>query len=797
MTLNELKNNQTGKITSVGGDGALRQHFLDMGVIPGEEITFVKLAPMGDPIEFRIQDYELTLRVDDAKKIDIELIDVNEKNVEKSINTYNDSKEIKNIDNSDNHHHKKIAHPGLGEGGKYHSKDHENPLPKDTLLTFALVGNQNCGKTTLFNQLTGSNQHVGNFPGVTVDRKDGVIRGEENTLVTDLPGIYSMSPYTSEEIVSRNFVLEEKPKAIINILDATNIERNLYLTMQLLEMNIPTVVALNMMDEVKGNGGYIDINRMESMLGVPVVPISAAKNEGVDELINHALHIAKYQETPSRQDFCDERDFGGAVHRCLHAVIHLIEDHAKEADLPVRFAASKLIEGDQLILDALKLDTNEIEMLEHIKLQLESERGLDPCAAMADMRFSFIHKVCRATVKKPKESKEHARSARIDKILTGKYTAIPTFILIMVAVFILTFNVIGAFLQNVLEMGVDALTNAVDKVLTTANVNEVLHGLIIDGIFSGVGSVLSFLPIIVTLFFFLSILEDSGYIARVAFVMDKILRKIGLSGRSIVPMLIGFGCTVPAVMSTRTLPSERDRKMTILLTPFMSCTAKLPIYAFFVNSFFKGKGGIIMGGLYFLGIIIGVLVAYLYKGTMFRGEAVPFVMELPNYRLPSAKNVLQLLWDKAKDFLEKAFSIILLATICVWFLQSFDTKLNFTDDSSTSILAMISNLIVPVLKPIGMGDWRIATSLFSGFIAKESVVSTLNILFGQNIVSVISPLTAMCILVFSLLYTPCIAAVTSIKRELGTHYAIFVVIWQCVIAWIAAFIVHTIGIMIM
>lgn len=797
MTLNELKNNQTGKITSVGGDGALRQHFLDMGVIPGEEITFVKLAPMGDPIEFRIQDYELTLRVDDAKKIDIELIDVNEKNVEKSINTYNDSKEIKNIDNSDNHHHKKIAHPGLGEGGKYHSKDHENPLPKDTLLTFALVGNQNCGKTTLFNQLTGSNQHVGNFPGVTVDRKDGVIRGEENTLVTDLPGIYSMSPYTSEEVVSRNFVLEEKPKAIINILDATNIERNLYLTMQLLEMNIPTVVALNMMDEVKGNGGYIDINRMESMLGVPVVPISAAKNEGVDELINHALHIAKYQETPSRQDFCDERDFGGAVHRCLHAVIHLIEDHAKEADLPVRFAASKLIEGDQLILDALKLDTNEIEMLEHIKLQLESERGLDPCAAMADMRFSFIHKVCRATVKKPKESKEHARSARIDKILTGKYTAIPTFILIMVAVFILTFNVIGAFLQNVLEMGVDALTNAVDKVLTTANVNEVLHGLIIDGIFSGVGSVLSFLPIIVTLFFFLSILEDSGYIARVAFVMDKILRKIGLSGRSIVPMLIGFGCTVPAVMSTRTLPSERDRKMTILLTPFMSCTAKLPIYAFFVNSFFKGKGGIIMGGLYFLGIIIGVLVAYLYKGTMFRGEAVPFVMELPNYRLPSAKNVLQLLWDKAKDFLEKAFSIILLATICVWFLQSFDTKLNFTDDSSTSILAMISNLIVPVLKPIGMGDWRIATSLFSGFIAKESVVSTLNILFGQNIVSVISPLTAMCILVFSLLYTPCIAAVTSIKRELGTHYAIFVVIWQCVIAWIAAFIVHTIGIMIM
>ena len=802
MKLDQLKAGQKAKITTVGGDGALRQHFLDMGVIPGESISFVKLAPMGDPIEFRVQDYELTLRVDDAKKIDIELVDSSDSNDSSTKNSIEVELSESNPDGNTGSdveyipaHMKRIAHPGLGEGGKYHSKDHANPLPEDTKLTFALVGNQNCGKTTLFNQLTGSNQHVGNFPGVTVDRKDGVIRGESNTLVTDLPGIYSMSPYTSEEVVSRNFVLNEKPKAIINIIDATNVERNLYLTMQLLEMNIPMVVALNMMDEIEGNGGYIDINRMEAMLGVPVIPISAAKNEGVDEVISHAIHVAKYQERPSRQDFCDENDFGGAVHRCLHAVIHLIEDHAKAADIPVRFSASKVIEGDKLIIDALDLDQNELEMIDHIKVQMENERGLDACAAMADMRYSFIHKICDIAVKKPSETKEHARSQNIDKLLTGKYTAIPMFALIMIAVFVLTFNVIGAWLQGLIEAGIDSLTSAVDGGLTAANVNETLHSLIIDGIFSGVGSVLSFLPIIVTLFFFLSILEDSGYIARVAFFMDKLLRKIGLSGRSIVPMLIGFGCTVPAVMATRTLPSERDRKMTILMTPFMSCTAKLPIYAFFVSAFFPGKGGLIMGALYFLGIIVGILIAFLYKGTMFKGEAVPFVMELPNYRLPGAKNVAQLLWEKAKDFLEKAFTIIMLATICIWFLQSFDAKLNLVTDSADSILAAISSIVVPILKPLGMGDWRIATSLFSGFIAKESVVSTMEILFNGNVATAITPLTALSILVFSLLYTPCVAAVSSIRRELGHGWAAFVVIWQCVIAWIAAFLVHIIGAM--
>lgn len=776
MTLENLSKGQTAKITEVGGDGALRQHFLDMGVIPGVEISFVKLAPMGDPIEFQIHGYELTLRVDDAKKIECELVESRQEKESKVIIPK-----------------KKSEHPGLGEGGRFHSKEHENPLPKDEILTFALVGNQNCGKTTLFNQLTGSNQHVGNFPGVTVDRKDGKIRGVENTLVTDLPGIYSMSPYTSEEIVSRNFVLNEKPKAIINIVDATNIERNLYLTMQLLELNIPMVVALNMMDEVRGNGGYIDINRMESMLGVPVIPISAAKNEGVDELISHAVHVAKYQERPGEQDFCDENDHNGAVHRCLHAVIHLIQDHAAAAEVPVRFAASKVIEGDLLIEKLLQLDQNEKEMLEHIKLQLESERGLDCCAAIADMRYSFIHKVCSKSVKKPAESREHARSQKIDRLLTGKYTAIPMFAIIMITVFILTFNVIGAWLQGLLEMGIDALTVLVDEALTTAHVNAALHGLVIDGIFAGVGSVLSFLPVIVTLFFFLSILEDSGYIARVAFFMDKLLRKIGLSGRSIVPMLIGFGCTVPAVMATRTLPSERDRKMTILMTPFMSCTAKLPIYAFFVSAFFPGKGGLIMGGLYFLGIVVGILVALLYKGTLFKGEAVPFVMELPNYRLPGAKNVMQLLWEKAKDFLQRAFSIILLATIVIWFLQSFDLKLNLVEDSADSILAMISSLMVPILAPLGMGDWRIATSLVSGFIAKESVVSTMEILFGEGIEQTISSLTAASLLVFSLLYTPCVAAISSIRRELGRRWAVGVVLWQCAVAWIAAFVVHLIG----
>lgn len=775
MTLRELKIGESAVVTQLGGEGALRQHFLDMGMIPGAEVTVQKMAPMGDPMELKIHGYELTLRLADAEKIQVEKIS------EKREHPLPEKK------------HFKLEHPGLGEGGKYHEKSSEHPLPDGTVLTYALVGNQNCGKTTLFNQLTGSNQHVGNFPGVTVDRKDGAIKGHPETLVTDLPGIYSMSPYSSEEIVSRNFVLNEMPKAIINIVDATNIERNLYLTMQLLEMNIPMVVALNMMDEVTGNSGSIDINGMEALLGVPVIPISAAKNEGVDELVRHALHIAKYQERPTRQDFCDENDYDGAVHRCIHAVIHLIEDHARRAKLPVRFAASKAIEGDSLILEQLALDQNEKEMLEHIVLQLEKERGLDRNAAIADMRFSFIEKVCRQTVVKPKESKEYIRSQKIDRILTGKYTAIPCFVGIMVAVFYLTFNVIGACLQDLLALGIDALTKVTDHVLTAANVNPAIHGLVIDGIFSGVGSVLSFLPVIVTLFFFLSLMEDSGYIARVAFFMDKLLRKIGLSGRSIVPMLIGFGCTVPAVMSTRTLPSERDRKMTILLTPFMSCSAKLPIYAFFVNAFFPGRGGLIMAGLYILGIVMGILIALFYKGTLFKGEAVPFVMELPNYRLPGFKNVSQLLWEKAKDFLQRAFSVILVATVVVWFLQSFDLHLNMVTDSQNSILATIAGMIAPLFQPLGLGDWRICTSLISGFMAKESVVSTLEILFAGNVNTALSTLSAASLLVFSLLYTPCVAAIASIKRELGQRWAIGVVVWQCVIAWLAAFAVHLIG----
>ncbi|HIV17659.1 MAG TPA: ferrous iron transport protein B [Candidatus Alectryocaccobium stercorigallinarum] len=775
MTLKELEIGKSAVIRTVGGEGALRQHFLDMGMIPGTEVTLVKLAPMGDPMELEIHGYELTLRLDDAAQIEVEPV----------------TKRSGRADTAEN-----IAeslHPGLGEGGKYHSKDEADPLPEGTVLTYALVGNQNCGKTTLFNQLTGANQHVGNFPGVTVDSKSGPIKGFPNTSVTDLPGIYSMSPYSSEEIVSRNFVLENKPKAIINIVDATNIERNLYLTMQLLEMDIPMVVALNMMDELTANGGFIDINAMEALLGVPVVPISAAKNEGVDELIRHAIHIAQNQERPLRQDFCDKNDHNGAVHRCIHAVIHLIEDHAQRADIPVRFAANKAIEGDHLIIKQLGLDQNETELLEHIVLQMETERGLDRSAAMADMRFSFIEKLCAQTVKKPHESREHIRSRRIDRILTGKYTAIPCFIGIMVLVFYLTFNVIGAYLQGLLETGIAALTQAVDSGLTAANVNEVVHGLVIDGIFTGVGSVLSFIPIIVTLFFFLSLMEDSGYIARVAFVMDKLMRKIGLSGRSIVPMLIGFGCTVPAVMATRTLPSERDRKMTILMTPFMSCSAKLPIYAFFVSVFFPKQGGLVMAGLYILGILIGILAAYLYKGTMFKGEAVPFVMELPNYRMPSVKNVIQLLWDKAKDFLERAFTVILIATIIIWFLQSFDLQLNLVTDSSNSILAMIAGFLVPVFAPLGLGDWRICTSLISGFMAKESVVSTLGILFGGSISTALSPLSAASLLVFCLLYTPCVAAVASIKRELGFKWAVGVAVWQCVVAWIAAFIIRLIG----
>ncbi len=778
MTLRELKIGENAVIKAVGGKGALRQHFLDMGMIPGAEVTMVKLAPMGDPVELQIHGYELTLRLAEAERIEVEKIPERSRS--------HQSKE--RIRQSD--------HPGLGEDGKYHSPEEADPLPEGTMLTYALVGNQNCGKTTLFNQLTGANQHVGNFPGVTVDRKDGGIKGHPNTNVTDLPGIYSMSPYSSEEIVSRNFVLNEHPKAIINIVDATNIERNLYLTMQLLEMDIPMVVALNMMDEVTGNHGSIDVNSMEALLGVPVIPISAAKNEGVDELVRHALHVAENQERPREQDFCDKQDHNGAVHRCIHAVIHLIEDHAAQASIPVRFAATKVIEGDTLILEQLKLDENEKEMLEHIIQQMETERGLDRSAAIADMRFDFIERLCEQTVIKPKESKERIRSEKIDRILTGKYTAIPCFIGIMVLAFYLTFNVFGAWLQQLLEAGIDQLSALADKAMTAAGVNDAVHSLVIDGIFNGVGSVLSFLPIIVTLFFFLSMMEDSGYIARVAFVMDKLLRKIGLSGRSIVPMLIGFGCTVPAVMSTRTLTSERDRKMTILLTPFMSCTAKLPIYSFFVSAFFPGKGGLIMAGLYLLGIVVGILVALLYKGTLFKGEAVPFVMELPNYRLPGIKNVAQLLWEKAKDFLQKAFSVILAATIIVWFLQSFDLHLNMVTDSKDSILAGISGLLVPLFTPLGLGDWRICTSLISGFMAKESVVSTLEILFGNEMATVFTPLTAAVLLVFSLLYTPCVAAIASIRRELGRKWAAGVVIWQCVIAWIAAFLVHMAGIMI-
>ena len=770
MTLKELAIGKSAVIRTVGASGALRQHFLDMGMIPGAEVTVVKFAPMGDPMELQVHGYELTLRLAEAEQIEVE-------EISERTNSHSRGERLKPVD-----------HPGLGEEGKYHSEEDANPLPDGTVLTYALVGNQNCGKTTLFNQLTGANQHVGNFPGVTVDRKDGTIKGYPNTNVTDLPGIYSMSPYSSEEIVSRNFVLDEHPKAIINIVDATNIERNLYLTMQLLEMDIPMVVALNMMDEVIGNHGSIDVNTMEALLGVPVIPISAAKNEGVDEVIRHALHVAKYQERPLRQDFCDKSDHDGAVHRCIHAVIHLIEDHAEEAKLPVRFAATKAIEGDPLILEQLKLDQNELDMLEHIVQQMETEREVDRSAAIADMRFDFIERLCEQTVVKPKESKERVRSEKIDKILTGKYTAIPCFIGIMVLVFYLTFNVIGAFLQGILEMGIDQLSRMAEAGLIALNVNDVIRSLVIDGIFTGVGSVLSFLPIIVTLFFFLSMMEDSGYIARVAFVMDKLLRKIGLSGRSIVPMLIGFGCTVPAVMATRTLTSERDRRMTILLTPFMSCTAKLPIYAFFVSTFFPGKGGLIMSGLYVLGIVVGILIAFLYRGTLFKGEPVPFVMELPNYRLPGAKNVAQLLWEKAKDFLQKAFTVILMATIVVWFLQSFDLHLNLVENSADSILAMIAGALVPILRPLGLGDWRICTALISGFMAKESVVSTLEVLFGGGIASVLTPLSAGVLLVFSLLYTPCVAAVASVKRELGTKWAVGMVFWQCLIAWVVAII---------
>ena len=766
MNLSQMKVGQTARITTVGGEGNLRQHFLDMGVIPGTEVSLVKLAPMGDPMQLNLHGYELTMRVADAKKIGIDPVLTNKKTVEHPPI-------------------KKIEHPGLGEGGRFHPKGSGDPLPDNVTLTYALVGNQNSGKTTLFNQLTGANQHVGNFPGVTVDRKDGVIKGHKNTLVTDLPGIYSMSPYSSEEVVSRSFVLEEKPRALINIVDATNIERNLYLTMQLLEMNIPMVVALNIMDELTANGGSVDINLLEALLGVVVVPISASKNQGVDELVEHAIHIAHYQEKPLRQDFCSPEEHGGAVHRCLHAVRHLIEEKARAAEIPTAFAATKVVEGDQLVLDQLRLEKSELEVLERMIQQMEKERGMDRNAAIADMRFSFIQRVCEQTVTKPEESKEHRRSMKIDKLLTGKFTAIPMFVLIMVAIFWLTFGLIGGNLQSLLEMGIESLTELTGGLLESWNVNSIIIGLITDGIFAGIGSVLSFIPIIITLFLFLSILEDSGYLARVAFFMDRLLRKIGLSGRSIVPMLIGFGCTVPAVMATRTLPSERDRKMTILLTPFMSCTAKLPIYAFFVNAFFPQYSWLIISALYLLGIIVGILIAFLYKKTLFRGEAVPFVMELPNYRLPGVKNVLRLLWDKAKDFLKRAFTVIFISTLIVWFLQNFNWQFNPVADSQESILAQIAGFIAPVFAPIGMGDWRIVTALISGFMAKESVVSSLEILYGGGIAAVMTSLTAISLLVFSLLYSPCVAAVASVKRELGRLWALGVVVWQCAVAYLA------------
>ena len=775
MTLKELEIGKSAKINAVGGEGALRQHFLDMGVIPGATVSLIKYAPMGDPMELEIHGYGLTLRVADAEKIEITPI-------EAKVQT--EKKEKK----------KKIEHPGLGEGGKYHSKKEENPLPEGTKLTFALAGNQNCGKTTLFNQLTGSNQHVGNFPGVTVDQKSGVIRGHSNTLVTDLPGIYSLSPYTNEEIVSRQFILNEKPTGIINIVDATNIERNLYLTMQLMELEVPMVLALNMMDEMRGNGGSVHINEMEEFLGIPVVAISAAKNEGITELINHAVHVAKYQERPARTDFCEESANGGAVHRCLHGIMNLIEDHAKRAGIPVRFATTKVVEGDTAILEALELSENEKEMLEHIITQMEEERGLDRAAAIADMRFAFIKKLVGECVVKPGESKERERSQKLDQILTGKYTAIPMFIGIMAAVFFLTFNVIGAWLQGLLEGGIGYLTNSIDALLTTWKVNGTLHSLIIDGIFNGVGSVISFLPIIVILFLFLSLLEDTGYMARVAFVMDKLLRKIGLSGRSIVPMLIGFGCTVPGVMASRTLPSERDRKMTILLTPFMSCTAKLPIYGFFSEVFFPKHSGLVMVCLYFLGIAVGILVALVMKNTAFKGETVPFVMELPNYRMPGLKNVLQLMWEKAKDFLQRAFTVIFLAAIVIWFLQTFDLHMNVVADSKDSILAMAAGFIAPVFAPMGFGDWRVVTALIAGFMAKESVVSTLSVLYGSTeaLLASLSIPAAAGLLVFCLLYTPCVAAIASIKRELGGKWATVVVLMQCTIAWICAGIVSLI-----
>ena len=785
MKLNELEIGKKAKIISVAGEGQLRHHILDMGLIPGTVVTLVKYAPMGDPMELLVRGYELTLRVDDAKLIGIEPVSNAEKNTDSKNKSENNNLDKAGKEKNSKKPSSAIEHPGLGEGGRYHVKEHENPLPDTELLTFGLLGNQNCGKTTLFNQVTGSNQHVGNFPGVTVDRKSGMLRQNENTEITDLPGIYSLSPYSNEEIVTREFVLNERPKGIINIVDATNIERNLYLTMQLMELDIPMVLALNMMDEMTGNGGTVYINKMESLLGIPVVPISAAKNEGVDELVAHAIHVAKFQESPGRQDFCED----GPVHRCIHGVIHLIEDHAKRAGIPVRFAATKLIEGDEIILDMLNLSENEKEMLEHIIVQLEEEEGLDAQAQIARMRYDFIEKLVRETVKKPQESREHLRSEKIDKILTGKYTAIPSFVLIMSAVFFLTFNVIGAFFQGILENAIELFIESFDKLLAGLSVNDTIRSLVVDGVLTGVGNILSFLPIIVILFFFLSLLEDTGYMARVAFVMDKLLRKIGLSGRSIVPLLIGFGCSVPGVMASRTLPSERDRKMTILLTPFMSCSAKLPIYAFFTAAFFKDNGGLVMILLYFIGIAVGILVALILKSVYFKGEAVPFVMELPNYRLPGMKNVVMLLWDKAKDFLQRAFTVIFLASIVIWFLQRFNFTLNMVTDSKDSILAEIAGIIAPIFSPMGYGDWRVCTALVTGFIAKESVVSTLFVLYGtkEAVLGAMSMASAFSLLVFCLLYTPCVATIAVVKRELGAKWASVVVLGQCIIAWIVAY----------
>ncbi len=793
MTIKDMKIGESAIVTEVGGKGALRQHFLDMGVIPGTVVKVVKYAPMGDPVQLMIHGYDLTLRIADADKIEVSAATENE--IEAAENETQGSGKSEAAGAEKNRIHNHVEHPGLGEGGRYHDTASEHPLPEGTQLTFALAGNQNSGKTTLFNQLTGANQHVGNFPGVTVDRKDGMIRGIENTLVTDLPGIYSMSPYTSEEIVTRQFILQERPKGIINIVDATNIERNLYLTMQLMEIGIPMVLAVNMMDEMRGNGGSIRINKMEEMMGIPVVPIAAASNEGIDELIDHAIHVARYQEKPGRQDFCGPEDHGGAVHRCIHSIMHLIEDHCAAVDVPVRFAATKVIEGDQRVIDALGLDQNEKEACEHLILQMEKERGLDRAAAIADMRYTFIQKVCDATVVKPHESIERKRSIELDKVLTGKYTAIPCFIGIMLAIFFLTFNVIGAWLQGLLEMGIGVLTDKADAALTAFRVNEVLHSLIIKGVFNGVGSVLSFLPLIVVLFFFLSILEDSGYMARIAFVMDKPLRRIGLSGRSIVPMLMGFGCTVPGVMATRTLPSERDRKMTILLTPYMSCNAKMPIYGLFAAAFFGGKAALVYISMYVLGILCGLVMAFVTRKFLFKGEAMPFVMELPNYRMPTPANVARLLWDKAKDFVERAFSVIFIATLVIWFLQTFSLRLNMVSDSKDSILAAVAGVLTPLLKPLGFGDWRICVALIAGFMAKESVVSTLTVLFGSvaALQAALSPAAAIGLLVFCLLYTPCVAAVSSFKRELGGKWALGIVAEQCLVAWIAAFIVRLIS----